>query len=139
MGPTSITPDGKIIGLFTSSDGHQHGFLLNDGEYQTIDFPGSIETGASTFWMRVTAAPRCNHWRGTHLLLAASEDGSVLFALSILSRLQVVEQRRLRLAPVCDAFTPPWEFFVATMAFETVTLKTSRVEGKEKTAFHEGG
>jgi len=46
MGPTSITPDGKIIGLYTSADGHQHGFLLNCGKYQTIDFPGSIETGA---------------------------------------------------------------------------------------------
>src|SRR5262252_5068043 len=41
-----VTPDGKIIGLYTSADGHQHGFLLNCGKYQTIDFPGSIETGA---------------------------------------------------------------------------------------------
>jgi uncharacterized membrane protein len=46
MGPTSITPDGKITGLYTSADGHQHGFLLNDGKYKPIDFPGSTETAA---------------------------------------------------------------------------------------------
>lgn len=46
MGPTSLTPDGKIVGVYTSADGHQHGFLLSDGKYQTIDFPGSTETGA---------------------------------------------------------------------------------------------
>src|SRR5215469_12255493 len=46
MGPTSLTPDGKITGVYTSSDGHQHGFLLSSGQYQTIDFPGGTETGA---------------------------------------------------------------------------------------------
>lgn len=34
------------MGVYTSSDGHQHGFLLNNGKYQTIDYPGSTETAA---------------------------------------------------------------------------------------------
>ena len=44
--PTSLSPDGKIVGVYTGSDGHQHGFLLNNGKYQTIDYPGSTETAA---------------------------------------------------------------------------------------------
>lgn len=46
MGPTSLAADGKILGVYTSSDGHQHGFLLSNGRYQTIDFSGSTETAA---------------------------------------------------------------------------------------------
>jgi hypothetical protein len=41
IGPTSIAPGGKIVGVYTSSDGHQYGFLLSTLAYQTIDFPGS--------------------------------------------------------------------------------------------------
>ena len=44
--PTSISPDGQIVGLYVSSDGLQHGFLLAKGKFQSIDFPGSTQTAA---------------------------------------------------------------------------------------------
>jgi hypothetical protein len=45
--PGAITPDGKIVGDYVGPDGNQHGFLLSDGTFQTIDFPGSTRT---TVW-----------------------------------------------------------------------------------------
>jgi hypothetical protein len=44
--PTSISPDGQVVGVYVSSDGHQHGFLLNNGKFQSINFPGSTQTAA---------------------------------------------------------------------------------------------
>lgn len=42
--PGSITPDGRIAGDYVNPDGSQHGFLLSDGNYQTIDVPDGTQT-----------------------------------------------------------------------------------------------
>ena len=32
---------GSIVGFYNSQDGNQHGFVLRDGEFITIDVPGA--------------------------------------------------------------------------------------------------
>ena len=44
--PFGINSRGEIVGLFITSGGNTHGFLLGGGEYTTIDVPGAIRTNA---------------------------------------------------------------------------------------------
>jgi uncharacterized membrane protein len=37
-----INPAGDVVGAYTDSAGHQHGFLLSRGEFTTIDVPGML-------------------------------------------------------------------------------------------------
>jgi hypothetical protein len=41
-----INDRGQIVGLYVDSGGVEHGFLLNNGQYSTIDFPGAVATEA---------------------------------------------------------------------------------------------
>jgi hypothetical protein len=42
--PTKVNDAGQTVGLYVDSAGRQHGFLLSNGEYSTIDFPGAVAT-----------------------------------------------------------------------------------------------
>jgi hypothetical protein len=44
---TAITPSGKIVGRYFSSDGSQHGFVLNEGAFTSLDVPGASFTDAA--------------------------------------------------------------------------------------------
>jgi uncharacterized membrane protein len=39
---TAITPSGMIVGRYFTPDGHQHGFTLTNGQFQSVDIPGAI-------------------------------------------------------------------------------------------------
>lgn len=41
-----INPGGEVVGVYTDTTGHQHGFLLSGGQFTSIDFPGAIATDA---------------------------------------------------------------------------------------------
>src|SRR5215471_11871275 len=41
---TAITPSGEIVGRYFSSDGRQHGFLLNQGAFTSFDVPSTSFT-----------------------------------------------------------------------------------------------
>ena len=45
--PFGINDQGDVIGNYTTSDGVDHGFLLQQGAFTTIDPPGSIFTFAT--------------------------------------------------------------------------------------------
>jgi YVTN family beta-propeller protein len=38
---TAITPSGEIVGRYNSADGKQHGFVLRDGAFTSVDVPGA--------------------------------------------------------------------------------------------------
>jgi hypothetical protein len=38
---TAITPSGEIVGRYSSADGKQHGFVLRDGAFSSVDVPGA--------------------------------------------------------------------------------------------------
>ena len=40
-----INNRGQIVGLYIDADGNQHGFVLRNGAYATIDVPGGTNTG----------------------------------------------------------------------------------------------
>jgi len=42
-----INSEGDIVGAFTDAVGLQHGFLLREGRFTTIDFPGAVATNAN--------------------------------------------------------------------------------------------
>jgi hypothetical protein len=42
--PTAINIGGKIVGRYISTDGVQHGFLLNGTQFKSIDIPGATFT-----------------------------------------------------------------------------------------------
>src|SRR5215469_7756305 len=42
-----INPRGDIVGSYSSPDGKTHGFLLSQGVYTSIDFPGANSTSAN--------------------------------------------------------------------------------------------
>jgi len=44
---TAITPSGKIVGRYFSSDGRQHGFVLSKGVFTSLDVPGASSTDAA--------------------------------------------------------------------------------------------
>jgi len=44
--PTKINDAGQIVGFYIDAGGKQHGFLLNKGQYSSIDFPGAAATEA---------------------------------------------------------------------------------------------
>ena len=46
-GAIGINNRGQIVGQYGAADGRIHGFLLDDGEFTTIDAPGAINTNAS--------------------------------------------------------------------------------------------
>jgi len=39
---TAITPSGMIVGRYFTPDGHQHGFTLTNGQFQSVDVPAAI-------------------------------------------------------------------------------------------------
>lgn len=41
---SGINPQGDIVGVYTDAVGKQHGFLLSNGQFTTIDFPGAVTT-----------------------------------------------------------------------------------------------
>ncbi len=45
---TAITPSGEIVGRYNTPDGRQHGFVLRDGAFSSVDVPGA------TFFTDVT-------------------------------------------------------------------------------------
>jgi probable HAF family extracellular repeat protein len=44
--PLGINPQGDIVGAYCGADGNNHGFLLSNGSFRTIDFPGATFTFA---------------------------------------------------------------------------------------------
>ena len=38
---TAITPSGEIVGRYNTADGKQHGFVLRDGVFTSVDVPGA--------------------------------------------------------------------------------------------------
>jgi probable HAF family extracellular repeat protein len=42
-----INPGGDIVGTYKDAEGHQHGFLLSNGQFSTIDVPGAVATIAT--------------------------------------------------------------------------------------------
>jgi hypothetical protein len=40
----SVSAAGDIVGVYTDSQNHNHGFLLRDGEFSTIGYPGATST-----------------------------------------------------------------------------------------------
>jgi len=69
---TAINIGGKIVGRYTSTDGLQHGFLLNGTQYKSIDIAGATYTD-------VTWINRYDQISGTY----TSSDGSThAFVLS---------------------------------------------------------
>jgi uncharacterized membrane protein len=42
--PAAINDSGQIVGTFFGSDARNHGFLLSQGQYTTLDYPGSHNT-----------------------------------------------------------------------------------------------
>jgi probable HAF family extracellular repeat protein len=45
--PVAINDLGQVVGYLYDSTGNQHGFLLNAGVYQTIDFPQALTTACT--------------------------------------------------------------------------------------------
>jgi hypothetical protein len=45
--PLKINDSGQIVGLYVDASGMEHGFLLSNGAYSTIDFPGAIASEAA--------------------------------------------------------------------------------------------
>ena len=39
-----INDSGQIVGLYFDAQGREHGYLLSNGQYTTIDFPGAVAT-----------------------------------------------------------------------------------------------
>jgi hypothetical protein len=50
---SGITPRGEITGVYRTADGRFHGYLLSTDGFETIDVPGSVNTGTATggVWM----------------------------------------------------------------------------------------
>jgi probable HAF family extracellular repeat protein len=46
-----INPEGDIVGFYNSKDGKQHGFVLSDGEFISIDIPGASRYAISVSWL----------------------------------------------------------------------------------------
>src|SRR5690242_2917314 len=44
--PTGIGPSGDIVGIYGDASFNEHGFLLSQGSFKTIDVPGAL-VGAS--------------------------------------------------------------------------------------------
>lgn len=44
---SGINPGGDIVGAYVDAVGGQHGFLLNRGQFTSIDFPGALATSAN--------------------------------------------------------------------------------------------
>jgi hypothetical protein len=44
--PVKINDRGQIVGLYIDAGGAEHGFLFNNGQYSSIDFPGAVATEA---------------------------------------------------------------------------------------------
>jgi probable HAF family extracellular repeat protein len=42
-----INPGGDIVGTYKDAGGHQHGFLLSNGQFSTIDVPNAVATIAT--------------------------------------------------------------------------------------------
>jgi len=52
---TAITPSGEIVGRYNSTDGKQHGFVLRDGAFTSVDVPGAtFSTDAA--WVNASGA-----------------------------------------------------------------------------------
>jgi len=49
-----INDRGDIVGLYRSSDGVTHGFLLRDGNFTSINNPGAAYTDARGVWTTPT-------------------------------------------------------------------------------------
>src|SRR5262249_7819451 len=44
---SGINPAGDIVGAYVDGVGRQHGFLLSDGQFTTIDVPWAVATSAN--------------------------------------------------------------------------------------------
>jgi len=44
---TAITPSGAIVGRYFTPDGHEHGFVLNEGKFTAVDVPAAPLTDAA--------------------------------------------------------------------------------------------
>jgi hypothetical protein len=44
---TALTPSGVIVGRYFTPDGVQHGFVLNEGRFSSLDVPGAHDTDAA--------------------------------------------------------------------------------------------
>lgn len=44
---TALTPSGVIVGRYITPEGAQHGFVLKDGKYKTLDVPGGNTSDAA--------------------------------------------------------------------------------------------
>jgi uncharacterized membrane protein len=42
----AINNHGSIVGFYNNSDGVFHGFVYDSGNFTTVDFPGSSDSGA---------------------------------------------------------------------------------------------
>lgn len=54
-----INPQGQIVGRYKLPDGTFHGFMLTDGAFTTITFPGSNRTEAYMALMRAARSSGC--------------------------------------------------------------------------------
>jgi uncharacterized membrane protein len=72
---TAISPSGDIVGRYFSANGQQHGFLLTQGKFQTIDPLGS--TYAEINWInpsgQMVGAYRLVDGKGHGFLLSAGQ------------------------------------------------------------------
>jgi len=46
-GATGINNRGQIVGVYVDSSGVRRGFLLDKGNFSTVDFPNALETNAN--------------------------------------------------------------------------------------------
>lgn len=53
--PTAITAYGEIVGGYFNSDGIRHAFVLKEGEFSSLDFPGAVTTGVNWIKREVTS------------------------------------------------------------------------------------
>lgn len=53
---TAITPSGELVGRYISSDGIQHGFVLSNGAFTSLDVPGASFTDAA--WINARGVER---------------------------------------------------------------------------------
>jgi hypothetical protein len=52
---TAIAPSGEIVGRYNSADGKQHGFVLRDGAFTTVEVPGATFS-ANAAWVNASGA-----------------------------------------------------------------------------------
>ena len=63
---TAITPSGLIVGRYNSPDGVQHGFMLRNGVYSSVDGPGATFTDVAWANAREDLVGGFNDSRGSH-------------------------------------------------------------------------